>query len=142
MMTIGLFYSQTSMANDASVETLLKCGDTTSRIISVCDNDKLTSCSSQKWEISDKDIDLKNSQAAGFHAHEWACLPSKEGYKIIFYFITWGNCDTCERLSIWDLNGHRIADWKEFESIYKKLNFSHVTGQEFHNQFNRIKLRN
>jgi hypothetical protein len=121
--------------------TEINCAEISSKIISECTETKIPICRKQIWLVKDQSIDLKASQPEDFHAYKWACLPTYSGEKVIFWFANGGNCEGCERFTIWSPAGEKISDWQNFETKYKEMNFPSVTGQEFLQQFHEVRIK-
>lgn len=135
-LVLGVFFIPRFANAESGAVTDITCGGISSKIVSACR--KKSFCESQQWIINDRVIDLKKLNSEDFVLVRWACLPSSSGERIVFYFVNWGNCDTCERLSIWTPTGEQISDWKNFSEDYRSSGFPKVQGEKFHEQFSQI----
>lgn len=128
-------------AEDIPLQTQIECAGTHSEIISTCTQDRTPSCSKQEWVFKDHIVDLKKEEPSDFNVIDWACLPSKQGTKIVFWSVNWGNCDSCERLTIWEPTGKKLVNWKDFDQTYKDWDFPRLIGDQFGKQFTHVKLQ-
>jgi hypothetical protein len=119
-------------------QTALICNGISSTIISVC-TAPMGICSSQKWLVGKREIELTQNN---FSVSEWACMPSRAGYKTVFYLGNAGNCPECEGFEIWDTKATASSGLlfnKQFDLSAKKLKFPIKKNHSLLDQFEYVK---